>query len=404
MKKVRFFFLVLGLCFCTSYNLFAAAKQKFTFDKPYEKLSDSKATEETKSLFNYLQSVYGQNVLTGQMENAWNNDCNMLNRVYKATGKYPAMMGFDFLHYTGIGWNAENLQIERAINFWNGCDYDGNKISDNHGIVSFMWHWRDPCTKPNTTGGFYVGKEITETETTFKIPFDTTTKQWKTETAEYKCMMANMNTISSELLKLQEANVPVLWRPMHEAAGNLGKIPGGKAWFWWGAGNSSATMSDSDICGECFVALWKLMYKYFTEEKNLHNLIWVWNGQHEKFYPGDEYVDIIGDDIYGNPKNYSSHSADFNRFRKINSSKMVTLSECGNIPNMKKIEKDNSWWLYFMVWNDGVWDNSINGVSEASAKDNFWSGEHYNTNEHKFEVYNSKIAITLDELPDFTQN
>ncbi len=48
-----------------------------------------------------------------------------------------------------------------------------------------------------------------------------------------------------------------------------------------------------------------------------------------------------------------------------------------------------------MVWNDSDTDAGV------TSPDNFWTGEHYNTNEHKMKVYNHDNVITLDELPDF---
>ena len=35
-----------------------------------------------------------------------------------------------------------------------------------------------------------------------------------------------MDVIAIELRKFENANIPVLWRPFHEADGD---------WFWWGA-------------------------------------------------------------------------------------------------------------------------------------------------------------------------
>ena len=40
------------------------------------------------------------------------------------------------------------------------------------------------------------------------------------------------------------------------------------------------------------------MFDYYTGEKNLHNLLWVWNCDIEEAYPGDEYVDVVSIDVY----------------------------------------------------------------------------------------------------------
>lgn len=363
-------------------------------------LTDKKATPNAKRLFAYMNQVYGTKVITGQMENAWNDDFNQLQQVYDVTGKYPALMGFDFMNYTGLNYDPGDQlqQTSRAINFWNGKDYDGKKISDNHGIVTFCWHWFDPLHKDFS---------FKPDEISFRIPYDTEKNEWKTESDEYKALISDMDVIAVELSKLQDAGVPVIWRPLHEGAGNVGRWGGsGTAWFWWGAGNSTdeKSMTDEDICSECYIALWKLMYEYFTEEKNLHNLIWMWNGQHEKFYPGSKYVDMIGDDIYdlhqgvnieANERVKTASGVDwFKKFHAVDKSKMVALSECGAIPKMEDLKKDNAMWSFFMVWNDS---------KNEPNDENFWNGQVINPDSHKKEVYGSDIAITLDELPDLTK-
>jgi len=217
-----------------------------------------------------------------------------------------------------------------------------------------------------------------------------------------------MDVVAEELKKLQDADVPVLWRPMHEAAGNLGVFPGASAWFWWGAGaEAGKTSKNVDDCGKAYVALWRLMYTYFTETKGLHNLIWVWNGQNEKFYPGSEYVDIIGNDIYetvtGATKSKQVYKSNKDKFKKTqgwDETKLTALTECGNLPD---VSSDGALWSFFMIWNDGNCDNS-GKVTKSTDRNNFWSGDFFNTSAKKKEIYvKNPAAITLDELPDLTQ-
>lgn len=179
-------------------------------------LSDENATTNAKRLYSFILRNYGHKVITGQMENAWNNDFNQLGKVYNDTNKYPALMGFDFMDYT-LQWAIDsgfNKQTERAINFWNGKDYSGKKISDSNGIVAFCWHWFEPLEK-NT---------YKPEETSFRIPYDLQTSTWKTSSTEYKEMIKDLDVIAKELLKLQSAGVPVIWRPFHEGAGNVANL------------------------------------------------------------------------------------------------------------------------------------------------------------------------------------
>ena len=396
------FIALISFVSCTSTSTTATkeksskAPEHITADEDVvSRLSDPEATIQAKRLFNYMRDVYGKKIITGQMENAWDDSFNQLQQVYDKTQKYPALMGFDFMNYTSLGWSARNKQTERAVSFWNGLDYNGNQITNNQGIVAFCWHWRNPTASRGKTGSF------APKETSFRIPYDTDKNEWKTDSEEYKEIIADLDVIAKELLKLQYAEVPVIWRPMHEGAGNLGLYGNtGTAWFWWGAGNSTkyneakkeySVSNNEDVCAECYVELWKLMYNYFTKTKGVHNLIWLWNGQNKKFYPGSEYVDMIGVDIYPRNNDYSSQSSSYTKYANIDITKPVALSECGVIPSLEKMESDGAWWSYFMVWNDSK--------KEENAE-NFWNGQSKNSDTHKLDIYNSDLAVTLDKLPN----
>ena len=64
----------------------------------------------------------------------------------------------------------------------------------------------------------------------------------------------DLKNAAAYLKLLRDADIPVLWRPFHEAAGG---------WFWWGKDAAS------------FKSLWIAMFNYFKTE-GLDNLIWVW--------------------------------------------------------------------------------------------------------------------------------
>ena len=54
------------------------------------------------------------------------------------------------------------------------------------------------------------------------------------------------------------------------------------------------------------------LFNYFCDEKNLHNLLWVYApdqsaSNSSMYYPGDDYVDIIALNIYVDDPVVSSH-------------------------------------------------------------------------------------------------
>jgi mannan endo-1,4-beta-mannosidase len=111
----------------------------------------------------------------------------------------------------------------------------------------------------------------------------------------------------------------------------------------------------------------------------------VWNsqgGSDEAWYPGDEFVDIIGRDYYyyGTTPVDASLIGEFEAIKKpFGTDKMIALSENGIVPSAEKMESDGATWSYFMSWVDHI-------TSE-------------NTEEHWNEVMNSDFVVTLDEMP-----
>lgn len=302
------------------------------------------ASNSTKKLMAFLAANYGKKIISGQQDLTWDDKINMVDRVKAQTGKEPALLGFDFLNYINPQDGSNGLkQIEEAI-AW----------SKRGGIVTFCWHWRVGNSKE-----FYTGK------TDFRISMDP-------GSTAYKTFIKDIDAIALELKRLQDADVPVLWRPLHEAAGG---------WFWWGASGP-----------ELYKSLWKLMYDRMVNHHKLNNLIWVSNGQGEAWYPGDDYADIVSIDIYGGDKMYNSWKDSWvltQSFVTGDQAKMVALSENGPIPDPDNLIADQVPWSWFMTWNDG---------NKGKPEDDFFSGDKYMDMAHKKKVFNHDYVLTLDEI------
>ena len=201
------------------------------------------------------------------------------------------------------------------------------------------------------TYGFYApGGNNGNSETPFNATNAVTEGTWEKEWIE-----TDMEKLYDYLKPLADANVPIIWRPLHEASG---------AWFWWGAQGA-----------ETYKALWKKMYDYLVKEKGLNNLIWVWTAEKDDddWYPGDEYVDIIGRDIYDQPEAYelaAEYAALAGRFPN----KMIALSECGNVANIADMWDAGAKWAWFMVWYPGSSDGTNATVTwEQFAATQWWT-------------------------------
>lgn len=320
-------------------------------------LINKNATESTKRLMNYLSSIYGEYILAGQQIGVLSHP--EIDVIKDVTGKYPAVYGFDFMNYTPSrverGSTCEDTDI--AIEWWK-----------NGGIVTFCWHWNAPIDlidippERSWDRGFY-----TEATT-----FDFGKAMSDPDSGLFQLLVRDIDAIAIQLKRLQDHDVPVLWRPLHEASGG---------WFWWGAYGAEAC-----------IKLWKYMYHRLTELHGLNNLIWVWNGQDADWYPGDEYVDIIGEDIYTKEHDYSSQLERFNGARAYTSStKMITLSENGVIPAVDTMIEDQALWLWNCTWYGDF-------VYERKGQNNCYSSKF--TEEEAMKLfYSHPRTITLEKLP-----
>jgi mannan endo-1,4-beta-mannosidase len=174
-----------------------------------------------------------------------------------------------------------------------------------------------------------------------------TDEQWEEMltpgTELYDLLINRMDKIADGLLKLQENNIPVLWRPFHEMNG---------VWFWWG--NRPGP--------EGFERLWKLMYDRYTNHHGLNNLVWVWNPNaprdweddeaydYHLFYPGHEYVDVLAADVYKNDFKQSHHDD----LLALAEGRPIALGEVGVLPTSEMLEHQPMW-TWFMCWAAWIW-------------------------------------------------
>jgi mannan endo-1,4-beta-mannosidase len=184
---------------------------------------NSNANKDAKALLRYLGNVYGKGILSGQQDQA------SLEWVESNVGKTPAILGLDLMDYTQsrIERGASSQDVEHAL-----------KFDKRSGIVTFVWHWGAPTGLYDTEdhrwwSGFY----------TDATDFDIEAALADTSNANYTLLMRDIDTIAVQLKRLQDAGVPVLWRPLHEAEGK---------WFWWGAKGPEA-------CKKCMYMMMKLV-------------------------------------------------------------------------------------------------------------------------------------------------
>lgn len=318
-------------------------------------LCNPKASKAAKSLYKYLCEIYGEKILSGQYceEGQYGKEFQVIK---SSTGKTPAILGMDLMNYSPT--NVKNGTVGRTIpyaqDFW-----------ENGGIVTFCWHWTVP--EKYLTGTWYSSfyKEHTNIDLA---------KIMNGEDNEgYDLLMSDIDAIAEELKVLQEEDVPILFRPLHEASGG---------WFWWGTAGP-----------EAYQKLYIAMYDKLTKEHGLNNLIWVWNGQDAAWYPGDEYVDIIGEDIYPGEKVYTSQAASYLNAATnyAGETKLVYMTENGCVFDPELAKRDGAMWGMWCTWE-----------GEFVAKDIgiYTLSEQYTEEFMLQKAYTHEDVLTLDELPE----
>lgn len=319
-------------------------------------LVNRNATANTKKLYSFLKDSYGKYVITGQQCDGGING-NEFKAIKNLTGDYPALLGLDLMDYTPsrTAFGASSSAVEKAIEFAN-----------KGGIVTLCWHWNAPTEYLNSTanssdgwwGGFY----------TQSSKFDIAKVMNGQDAKGKKLLDRDIKEIAKQLKRLEKAGVPVIWRPLHEASGG---------WFWWGAKGSDA-----------YKKLWKYLYKELTNTYGCNNLIWVYNGQSADWYPGDEYVDIVGEDIYPGNHVYDPQVSRFKQAINYGSkTKITALTENGCIFDIDSAVSINALWCWFMTWGG---EFTVNGSNYS---------EKYTEKSVIQKMYASKYSLTLGSLP-----
>lgn len=308
---------------------------------------DTKAKPEVKKLYNRIKKISEKGYAFGHQDAAaygigWKNDGKTYKSdVHEVTGSYPAVYGFDLGH----------LELDHSFNLDTVHFKLMKKLiktaHKNKGIITISWHPDNPLTNKSSWDTTATVKQILRGG---KLHY------------KYRSWLKKVADFMKDLRNFLGPQVPVVFRPLHEMNGG---------WFWWGA--SSCTT-------EQYKRLWRETVYILKDEYKVHNLLYLYspntlNSKNEflKFYPGDEYVDILGLDIY-----QKGTSEEFTKILKrdlgvlkeiaIKKNKPFALSESG----YEKLQGEPKWWTQ-------VLHKSINnsGVAWALFWRNAWKSHFY---------------------------
>jgi mannan endo-1,4-beta-mannosidase len=237
-------------------------------------------------LIAYLRQVSGRGTLSG--EYIGTDDLAALEAIHARTGRWLGLIGGDYFLYDQTGDRDPILSYNAsAVAYWNAG-----------GLVELNLHMPNP-----TTGGPVYDVS--------RLDADGLLKEG---TPTHRAFMGMLGKVAAGIRQLRDAGVVVILRPYHESGGD---------WFWWGTRHLDPVR---------FTALWRFTYQYLEETQGLHNLVWLFeSGQPDipvtRNYPGDAYVDMIGQDVYtdrpGAPAVVEAYRA------MVATGKLVCMSEFG---------------------------------------------------------------------------
>ena len=284
------------------------------------------ASPEVRALLNFFYNISGKYLLTGQ-----HNYPNVKDRNTKFAAEYIGKTPIIYSTDWGFAFNddkdsylARQEIVDEVIR--------QNKLGS---IITLCWHAVPPTADEPVTFQPLTGADSTKLHSVQGHLLDQQFKEVLTPgTALYKHWCEQVDTIAVYLKKLQDAHLPIIWRPYHEMNGD---------WFWWGGrqGEYSTTR------------LYRQLFDRLVNYHKLNNLIWMWNvdrpstppRKFTNFYVGDKYFDIASLDVYGSDFNQNYYDS----LLALAKGKPIVFGEVGNPPTPAIIERQPKW-AYYVIW------------------------------------------------------
>jgi mannan endo-1,4-beta-mannosidase len=307
---------------------------------------DKEATSQTEALFHNLKTMGAEGILFGHQDDLaygvyWKDEHGRSD-VKDASGSYPALFGWDISKIGQRAFNIDSVDFEK-MKGWIRQAYQMG------GINTISWHIDNPVTG---------GDSWDNTPAVYSILPGGENHEWYR--GKLDLFVDFLNDLNVDGIK-----VPIIFRPFHEHTGN---------WFWWGRGNCTA---------EEYTAMWQFTLNYLKNEKDVHHLLYAYSTDRFRseedyldFYPGDDFVDILGYDDYHSIKTLDEKPELIRQLTTIvklaeEKGKIAALSESG----FETIPMDD-WWTGVLL--EGLTsDSTARKISYCMMWRNAWPDHHY---------------------------
>lgn len=280
--------------------------------------SDGKATAATVNLYRNLKKLLTAGIMIGHQDDMaygvnWKYEQGRSD-VKDVTGDYPAV----------FGWELGHIELDSKVNL-DSVPFDKMQefIKEEYemgAVITISWHLNNPLTGKSAW-------EPAKGTVASVLPGGEKNELYKSWLDKIAIFLNDLEGKNGEL-------IPVIFRPFHELNGS---------WFWWGKNHCTP--------GE-LKQLYRFTVDYLRNDKQIHHLLFAYNtdrfANKEEYlerYPGDEYVDVVGFDIYqrneGNKKFIEEVDKTLTTLESIagEHKKIPALTEFGygTVP-------DSSWW------------------------------------------------------------
>ncbi|MFL5741540.1 MAG: glycoside hydrolase family 26 protein [Flavisolibacter sp.] len=283
--------------------------------------NDKKATRETIHLYRHLQALMKKGILFGHQDDlaygvGWKYERGRSD-IKDVTGDYPAVYGFELGRLElGHKVNLDSVPFDQIKNFIRTAYERG-------GVITLSWHLNNPLSgktawdpAPGTVASILPGGE---------------------KNALYKTWLDKVADFLLDLKGKKGEYIPIIFRPFHELNGN---------WFWWGRSHCSP---------EELKQLYQFTESYLRDVKNIHHLLYAFNtdrfnstDEYLERYPGNDWVDIVGFDIYQRNEGEAANKQFVQDLDKMLSLLEGIANEKGKIPALTEFGfasvPDHNWW------------------------------------------------------------
>lgn len=246
--------------------------------RPLVDLVDDAATDQTRSLFAYLQGIQGHGIVFGHQNDTTHGSTfgtpdGRSSDTLSAVGDHPGVFGWDTLILEG----KEAPGVVGAAQSENEAAFI-QVLQDAHrlgGISTISAHFPNFVnnTNSNDTGGDVVSRILPggDRHTSFRE------------------FLEGIARVCQGTVTEDGTLIPVIFRPWHESNGD---------WFWWGAKHTTTG---------AYIELFRFTVEYLRDDCSVHNLLYAYSpggplgggpAEYLRTYPGDQFVDVLGYDSY----------------------------------------------------------------------------------------------------------